>query len=192
MKNISLSVLLATLLAGAALPVAAAPEGGVPAAIVAETVRIDAEVLKIDAPTRLLTLKLPNGEVVEVVAGEAVRNLPQVRAGDHVLAEYQQALAMKLKKGPGVRSTTEKADGARAKAGEKPAGVAVREIDFVADVTEVDRKTGMVTILGAKGRTVKLQVQDKKVLAEIKKGDQVEGTYIQALAVAVVPKTASK
>lgn len=192
MKNISLSVVLAALLAGAALPVAAAPEGSVPAAIVAETMRIDAEVLKIDLPTRQLTLKLPNGEVVEVVADEAVRNLPQVRAGDHVLAEYRQALAMKLKKGPGVRSTSEKTEGARAKAGEKPAGMVVREIDFVADVIEVDNKSGMVTIRGAKGRTVKLQVQDKKVLAEIKKGDQVEGTYVQALAVAVVPKAASK
>ena len=65
-----------------------------------------------------------------------------------------------------------------------------REVDFVADVVDVDSKTGTVTILGAKGRVVKLKIKDPAVLAEIKKGDQIEGTYVQATGIIVVPPQA--
>ena len=67
-----------------------------------------------------------------------------------------------------------------------------QEIDFVADVTDVDTANSVITILGAKGRVVKLKVRDPQVLAEIKKGDQIEGTYVQALAIAVTPSPAAK
>lgn len=55
---------------------------------------------------------------------------------------------------------------------------------------DVDTKAGTVTILGAKGRVVKLKIKDPAVLAEIKPGDQVVGTYIQATGMIVVPPKA--
>ena len=76
------------------------------------------------------------------------------------------------------------------KPGQKPGAVKTREVDFVADVMEVDTKTSTVTILGAKGRVVKLKIKDPAVLAEIKKGDQVEGSYVQATGIIVVPPKA--
>ena len=110
--------------------------------------------------------------------------------GDRVIAEYAEALALKLKKGGGLRETVEKTDMQTAKPGQKPGAVKTREVDFVADVMEVDTKASTVTILGAKGRVVKLKIKDPAVLAEIKKGDQIEGSYVQATGIIVVPPKA--
>ena len=195
-KSTGVSLTFLALACALALPVspalAQAKDKGVPAAVAVETVMMDAEITAVDVKSRLVTLKLPNGDLVDLLVGDQVKNLAQVKVGDIVVAEYQQALAMKLKKSPGVRSTTEGSTKESAKQGQKPAAGMTREVDFVADVVDVDNAKGLVTILGAKGNKVTLKVDDPKTLAEIKKGDQVEGTYIQALAIAVLQKPAAK
>ncbi|MBN8443757.1 MAG: hypothetical protein J0M28_18960, partial [Thauera sp.] len=60
---------------------------------------------------------------------------------------------------------------------------------FVADVQQVDRKNQTVTLRGAT-RTVRLKIKDPEQLKLIKKGDQVEGVYAEAVAVSVVPAPA--
>lgn len=72
-------------------------------------------------------------------------------------------LALRLKKGPGIRETEEREGAARTALGEKPGAVAVKEAHFVADVINVNKKTGVVTIKGAKGRIVDLKIKDKAV-----------------------------
>ena len=195
-KSTGVSLTFLALACALALPVspalAQAKDKGVPAAVAVETVMMDAEVAAVDAKSRVVTLKLPNGEMVDLLVGDQVKNFSQIKVGDIVAAEYQQALAMKLKKSPGVRSTTEGSAKESAKKGMKPAAGAVKEIDFVADIVDVDKAKSLVTILGAKGNKVTLKVSDPQTLAEIKVGDQVEGTYIQALAVAVLQKPAAK
>lgn len=171
---------------------ASAQETSAPVKIVAETVRTKADVLSVDAKNRVLTLILPSSDIVELLVDDSVKNLGQVRAGDAVVAEYRQALAVKLNKAAGIRSTVESGGQATAKPGQEPAAVRTKEIDFVADVTDVDTATGVVTILGARGNVVKFRVGDPKLLGEIKKGDQVEGSYVQAVAVAVVPGASAK
>ena len=190
MKRTIAAIFLATyFLSEAALAATPPAETSVPAVMVSETVKSEAKVVAIDRKTRVVTLKNSAGNVFDVTAGDAVQNFAQIKPGDVVVTEFTQALAMKLKKSAGIRVTTEMADAKRAAPGEKPAGVVGREITFVADVIGVDAKTGLVTLKGAKGRVVDLKVQDPQVLAEIKKGDQVEGTYIEALAIVVMPAT---
>ena len=169
---------------------APAPASGTPAAVMADSTRVEAEVVAIDKKNRVVTLKGPEGNIFDVVVGKEVKNLPQVKVGDRVIAEYAEALALKLKKGGGLRETVERSDVQRAQPGQKPGAVKTREVDFVADVMDVDTKAGTVTILGAKGRVVKLKIKDPAVLAEIKPGDQVVGTYIQATGMIVVPPKA--
>lgn len=67
-----------------------------------------------------------------------------------------------------------------------------REIDFVADVKVVDAKAGTITILGASGRMYKLKVKDPAIMAQIKEGDQVKGTYIAATGLVVLPPKPKK
>lgn len=186
-KSIAATLIATCLLSGAALAAMPPAETSVPAVVVSETAKSEAKVVAIDQKTRVVTLKNSAGKVFDVTASDAVKNFAQIKPGDVVTTAFTQALAMKLKKSTGIRVTTETAEAKRAAPGEKPAGAVGREINFVADVIGVDTKTGLVTLKGAKGRVVDLKVQDPKVLAEIKKGDQVEGTYVEALAIVVMP-----
>ena len=56
----------------------------------------------------------------------------------------------------------------------------------VADVVNVDTQNRAVTFKGPK-RTVDLKVRDPAQLALIAKGDQVQATYTEALAISVAP-----
>jgi Cu/Ag efflux protein CusF len=59
-------------------------------------------------------------------------------------------------------------------------------VTIVADVVAVDTAKQMVTLKGPK-ETVDLRVADPAQLRNIAKGDQVEATFTQAIAVAVEP-----
>ena len=190
MKIAANAALLALSLAFGNVLAADAPAAATPGAVLADTTRVEAEVVGVDKKSRTVTLKGPEGNVFDVTVGKEVKNFPQIKVGDRVIAEYAEALALKLKKGSGLRETVEKSDMQTAKPGQKPGAVKTREVDFVADVMDVDTKAGTVTILGAKGRVVKLKIKDPAVLAEIKKGDQVEGSYVQATGIIVVPPKA--
>ena len=147
-------------------------------------------VTSIDLPSRKVGLKLEDGTIAQVVVGKEVRNLAQVKVGDHVVAEYARAVSLKLKKGPGLRVTEEKADGARAAPGEKPAAIVGSETHFVADVVTVNTKAKKISIKGAKGNVYELKIKDPALLSQIKVGDQVEGTYLQVMAIGVMAPTA--
>ena len=175
------------LVAGSAIAADAPAEKLVPAMVVGGAVKAQAEVVAVDAKARKVTLKADDGTLQEIVVGKDARNLPQVKVGDRVVVEYDQLLAMKLKKGPGLHVTEEREGSARTAAGEKPGAVAVKETHFIADVISTDPKKSVITIIGAKGRVVDIKVKDKAVFKEIKVGDQIEGVYDQVLSLLVLP-----
>lgn len=190
-KIIASALLALSCSAGSALaadtPASHRPDKPVPAMIMGGSIKAEAEVVAVDMKTRKITLKNEEGAVQEIVAGKEMRNLPQVRVGDRVVAEYDQILAIKLKKGSGIRVTEEREDGARAALGEKPGAMAIKETHFVADIIALNVKKGVITIKGAKGRIFDLKIKDKATLADIKVGDQVEGVYDQIVSLLVLP-----
>jgi Cu/Ag efflux protein CusF len=122
-----------------------------------------------------------------ITAGPDVKNFDKLKVGDQVDIEYIEALTLELKKGGGMAvARTEQAGMAGAKPGQAPAGAAGRQITVVADVVAVDTAKQTVTLRGPK-RTVELPVRDPEVLKRVAKGDQVEATYTQALAMVVAP-----
>ena len=159
-----------------------------------QTIRITATITALDSKTREVTLKGPQGNEVTIEAGPGVRNFAQMKVGDLVNVEYIEALSLDLKKGGGqpVSRTTHVGE-AGAKSGEMPAGKGGRKITVVADVTAVDPQTQTITLRGPE-RTVDLKVQDPEQFKLVAKGDQVEATYSEALAVKVerVQDTAPK
>ena len=193
-NTLKASLTIAALAAASLLASQAAAQSG--AAVVgkgpgvaaaAQTVKITATITAIDATTRDVTLKGPQGREVVVTAGPEVRNFAQMKVGDKVDVEYAEALTLELKKGGGMPvAKTETAGAARAKPGEQPAGMVGRQVTVVADVVAVDKDKQMVTLKGPK-QTVDLKVRDPKQLALIAKGDQVEAVYTQAVAVVVSP-----
>ncbi len=153
----------------------------------AQTVRVSAEITAIDAVTRVVTLKGPKGQEVDVTAGPEIKNFAQLQVGQKVDVDYIEALSLELHKGGGkVVARTEQAGAARAPQGGQPGGMVGHQTTIVADVIETDAKTQTVTLKGPK-RTVELKVKDPKQFALIAKGDQVEATYTEAVAIGVSP-----
>lgn len=156
------------------------------------TAQISAQVVAVDAATRVVSLKGPSGNVVDVVAGDEVRNFAQIKVGDFVVVRYLQALTLQLKKTKsGVRESTEREGAARAAPGERPAGAAARQVTVIADVTHVDPKARTITLKGPKGRFVTLDVQNPEQFKVVKVGDQVEAVYTEAVAISVEPSASA-
>jgi len=166
--------------------IAVASEPG-KAAIVAAS-EISAQVVAIDKATRTVTLKGPKGNVVDIVAGEQVKNFDQIKVGDLVVARYAQALTLELRKTKGVGGeATVREEAAKAKLGEKPAVAGARTVTLLADVVGVDPKASTITLKGPKGNELTLNVHNPDQFKVVKKGDQVEVTYTEALALSVEP-----
>ena len=193
MKQPSLALVAASLVAALALPAAVQAEdkaivtSSPGQASIAQKRKIVATVEAVDAAKREITLKGPKGRVVPLSVAPDVRNLEQVKVGDQHVVTNVEALSLTLKKnGKELRAATSKTDGVRAAEGAKPGGAVAEHVKVVADVTAVNRKTHMVTLKGPK-QEVDLYVGDPAQLKLIKVGDQIEAEYTQALAIAVEP-----
>ena len=162
---------------------------------VTEAVRVSAAVVAIDKVGRTVDLKGPKGRVVTLAVSNEVRNFDQVQVGDQVVVRYVRALSLELKKtGSAVMEKSEKSDAARAPAGARPGVAGARQVTVLANVVAVNKKTKTITLKGPKGNQVDLVVEDPKQLALVKKGDQVEAVYTEAVAISVeaAPKSAAK
>jgi len=157
----------------------------------AETIKVQATITAIDKATRDVRLKGAQGDELTVTAGPEVKNFDQMKVGDVVTVEYLRALALELKKGGGlIVQRTEQAGGAAAKPGEKPAGAVGRQVKVVADVIDVDPAKQTVKLKGPQ-RTVELHIADPEQFKRVAKGDQVEATFTEAVAIAVTPAAAA-
>lgn len=153
----------------------------------AETIEVAATITAIDAATRAVTLKGPQGKEMTITAGPAVKNFAQMKVGDQVKVKYVEALTLELKKGstaPVARTATT-ATGA-AKPGERPAGAVGRQVTVMAEVVALDPAKQVVTLRGPQ-RTLDLKVADPEQFKRVAKGDRVEATYTEAMAIAVEP-----
>ena len=154
----------------------------------AGAVEITAQVVGIDKTTRMLTLKGPQGGVVDLVAGDEVRNFDQIKLGDFVVVRYARALTLELRKTKGgagdvnVRRTRR----GRSPASGRQSPGRVRS-PRSPTVTAVDPKKNTITLKGPRGNVVTLDVQNPDQFKVVKKGDQVDVTYTEALALSVEP-----
>jgi hypothetical protein len=152
----------------------------------AVTVEGHAKVTAIDAANRTLTLQRSNGKTVTIDAGKEIKNFDQIKVGDTVRARYTAALALELKKdAQAMGHATEETVAASAPAGSKPGAVVGRKVTVMTEVTAVDEAKKRVTVRGPAGNEWDLNVQDPEQLKNIKKGDHVQVTYVEALAIAV-------
>jgi hypothetical protein len=162
-------------------------------AAAASVVSVSATVEAVDSATRSVTLKGPKGDLHTVVAGDDVRNFDQIKVGDKLTVKYVEALTIELKKdGKAVVGRTETSDLQRAAVGQKPGGIAQNEVTLVADVVGVDMKKKTVSVKDEKGEVVDLHVQDPEQIKLVKKGDQIQATYTQAVAIALEPAAKKK
>jgi hypothetical protein len=152
------------------------------------TVELSAKVVAIDKATRTVTLKGRQGTPVDVVAGDGVRNFDQIKLGDMVVTRYTEALALELRKTKAAGGDVTVSEGSTwAKPGDKPAAAGERQVTAIAEVVAVDPKKSTITLKGPRGNIVTLAVHNPDQFKVVKKGDQVDVTYTEALALSVEP-----
>jgi Cu/Ag efflux protein CusF len=159
---------------------------GAGTATVTGTAKVTATVVEIDPATRTVTLKDKKGHIVDVEVGEEARNFGQLKVGDVVTIEYREAMSLSLSKTSGPRSASERTMEQRSSPGAKPGGTIGREITVMADVLAVNAKAKTVTLKGPHN-TVDVIVEDPEQMKNIRKGDQVQVVYTEAVAISVTP-----
>jgi Cu/Ag efflux protein CusF len=160
----------------------------------AATTEVTAKVIAVDPVQRTVTLLGASGNTRTIEVGDSVRNFDQIKVGDTVHAKYTQALALELKKGASGMAgpTEEQAITPAPPPGAKPGGTVARKVTATAEVIAVDPTKHIVTLRGPKGNEVDVEVQDPNQLKNIKTGDHVQVTYVEALAIAVKEAPAKK
>ncbi len=150
------------------------------------TERATATVKAIDQKTRRVRLEAEDGEVFDFVAGPQVKNLAQVKAGDKVVVEYTEAIALEVRRADAAQPELAiAADAAAAAPGDKPAGAIASQVTVSAVIVAIDRETLRVTLKGPGGGLHLLQVRDPKKLEQVRVGDMVHATYTEALGISV-------
>ena len=104
---------------------------------------------------RLLSLRDQSGEKVTVEVSPEVRNLPQVKVGDQVVARYYESLAAELVKRGDESGTTQApvkdAVVGRSALGAKPGVVIGTENRQTVRITKFDKKNNVVHFYGSDG-----------------------------------------
>lgn len=163
-------------------------------ATVESTEEVSATVEAIDVQKRLLSLLGPDGERITVEVAPQVRNLPQVKVGDRVVARYYKALAAELRsRGDGTGTTQApvyETSFNRAAAGSRPAATVGAQSRQTVRITSVDAKNNVVNFYASDGLARSVPVrspQGKEFISKLKAGDEVELTYTEAVALSVEP-----
>ncbi len=172
-----------------ALPVAAAEKAPQKAAV-SEAVKLTATVKSVDYEKRLITLQGQDGKALTVEASPEVKRLKEIKAGDSVVIDYTQAIAVELKKAGSSSGVSVKEDVKRAKASEKPGISGQREVKATVTIDAVDLKNNIVTFTGPQGNVNIVSIkrpQMREFLKTLKVGDKVDVTFTEAVAVSVEP-----
>ena len=151
-----------------------------------QVVTATAVVEAIDQKSRMVTLKRDDGERVRFRVSDEVKNLAQVKKGDHVNVSYYESVALQLRKpGEAAAGVTVAEEAERAKPGELPAGAVAEVTTVTAKVVNVDRRKQTVTLELPSTKNLTVKVTDPTRLERVKVGDTVEATYREAIAVSV-------
>ncbi|MFB2857264.1 hypothetical protein [Aeromonas allosaccharophila] len=155
-------------------------------ASLAQELTASATVTAIDLETRQVSLKNAEGETFDIVAGEQVANLPNVKVGDKVMLKYLQILDVELLKGTaGIRKRIVEVDGERAGADEKPGGGVGMKVTIYADVIGLDKQQQTVTVRGV-DEALTIKINNPEQFNLIAEGDQLKAVQTKAIGIGIV------
>lgn len=153
-----------------------------------EAVSAQATVTAIDMASRKVSLKNAAGEAFDIVAGEQVTNLANLKVGDTVALRYMQMLDLELLKGTaGVRKRVVEVAADKAEAGEKPGAGIGKKVTLYGDVIAVDKGQQTITVKGV-DHTLVLKVHNPAQFVLIAKGDQIKAVQTQAVGIGILPE----
>lgn len=167
-----------------------APPTGIDEATLVEVI---AKVTAVDMANRLVTIEGPEGNSVVIQVTDQVKNLPNVKVGDKVRIEYYRSAFVEIEKGDsgGELGTEVSAAKVSAPEGQKPAGAVGVEMVRRAEVVFVDPYQKFISFRSPDRGLRKISLKDtpelQHYLKELKKGDIVQVTYSEALAISLEP-----
>lgn len=145
---------------------------------------IAATIEAIDQTSRIVTLKGPNGNTVDLKAPDEMQGFKSLKVGDQVTASYFDAVAVRVRKpGDPAPSTTPVTTTNRKD--RVPGSETRRQQTFTVTIEAIDEKAPSVQVRGAQGRVQTLPVRDPAQLQHVKVGDTVDVTYYESLLVKV-------
>ncbi|MDH3971153.1 MAG: hypothetical protein OEU63_03160, partial [Gammaproteobacteria bacterium] len=166
------------------------PPAGINSATLIEAT---ATVTAVDMERHLVTIQGPQGNIAVIQVTDQVKNLPQVKIGDVVdIQYYRSAIAelVKVDKNTTLDTTVSGAKMTRPE-GDKPGGAIGLQVKRRAEVMFVDPIQKFITFLSPDRGLRKISLENspdlQHYLEELKKGDIVEVTYTEALAISLEP-----
>ena len=157
----------------------------------ATLIEATATVTAVDMERHLVTIQGPQGNIAVIQVTDQVKNLPQVKIGDVVdIQYYRSAIAelVKVDKNTTLDTTVSGAKMTRPE-GDKPGGAIGLQVKRRAEVMFVDPIQKFITFLSPDRGLRKISLENspdlQHYLEELKKGDIVEVTYTEALAISL-------
>lgn len=138
----------------------------------------------IEASSRTLTLKKPDGTFVTTVAGADITRFAELKLGDTVNVRYYDNVVIRVKK-PGEAEVISGAQGTTGSEQVLPGGTRARQVTITATITAIDPTTPSITFTGPNGWKYSSKVQDTVALAKVKVGDKVDIVWTEAVLVSV-------
>jgi hypothetical protein len=172
----------------ATTPVAAAPTP--PPVVVRDVKQMTARIESVDQTSRAVLLRLPSNQLTTIIAGPAVENLAQVRAGDNVTIRYVAAVAARVAPAGSAPGPGAAVGAARAEPGQRPAAVVGEAVATRVRFIAFDRRRNVATFSLANGRVVSAELRSPEMQGfarGLRRGQQVDLAYGEAVAVAVTP-----
>ena len=149
-------------------------------------VSITATIEAIDQTNRIVTLKGPQGNLVDTYVDESYKRFNDLKVGDQVKAQYYESLAVNIRKPGDPAPTAGVKDSITPREG-APGATASRQLTGSVTVTALDPTVPSITVKGPKGTVFSMRVEDPKRLQGVKVGDTLDVTYTQAMLIAVDP-----
>ena len=140
----------------------------------------------IEAGSRTITLKKPDGSFVTTVAGPEIKRFEELKVGDKVNARYYENVVIRLKR-PGESDVVSGVKGTTGSEQALPGGTKAKQVTITATITAIDPAAPSITFTGSNGWKYSSKVQDTEALAKVKVGDKVSITWTEAMLVSVQP-----
>ena len=152
--------------------------------------KVEATVEAINPTTREVSLRGPRGPLTVAVSPD-VKNFDKVHVGDKVVVSYYEGIAAQMAKdGTTVKEPAVSTFAYPAQGGAKPGGGAGASVTTTVTIEDVDKGTNTVAFKRQDGSVHIIEVKSpnmQKFIRTLKRGDSVEVTYTESVAVNVVP-----
>ncbi len=152
--------------------------------------QVKASVIAVDAETRQVVLKGPEGAIFTVHAGPVIKKFDEIKIGDSIVLTQTDAVVVDIaqpEEGQGIGIEIAQAVGT-APENAPPAGEVIDTIRLTGEIVRIDAADGELTLRGPEGRVYSVQAKNDEQKAKIKDlkiGELVQVTFQQSIAVAV-------